>query len=145
MRKIKLPQDVLFHHDLSLMVFRPRGVLNEKVVERIVAFLEKAEQQASRPFNRYSDLSKLQSVKLDYQYILRVSLHRRATYAKFPPVKSAFYVTTEEVASLVEIHAIVCDYSPLHVAMFREVEAAADWLGVSPEDLQVGDEPVQPP
>jgi len=140
MRKIKLPPDVLFHHDLRLMVFRPRGVLNEKVVDRIVNFLKQAEEQADKPFNRYSDLSQLKAIKLEYQYVLRISLHRRASYAKFTPVKSAFYVTNQEAASIVEIHAIVCDYSPLQVAMFKEVPAAAEWLGVSPDDLQIGNE-----
>ena len=137
MKKIKLPRDVLFHHDLRLMVFRPTGIVTEKVVDRIVAFLEEAEQHAAKPFNRYSDLSQLKAIELDYRYVLRVALHRRSTYAKYPPVKSAFYVTNDEAAQIVEIHATVCDYSPLQVVMFRQLEAAADWLGVTVDDLQM--------
>jgi len=137
MKKIKLPRDVLFHHDLRLMVFRPTGIVTEKVVDRIVAFLEEAEQHAAKPFNRYSDLSQLKAIELDYRYVLRVALHRRSTYAKYPPVKSAFYVTGDEAAQIVEIHATVSDYSPLQVVMFRQVEAAADWLGVTVDDLQM--------
>jgi len=137
MKKIKLPRDVLFHHDLRLMVFRPTGILNERVVDRIVAFLEQAEEVATKPFNRYSDLSQLKSIELDYRYVLRVALHRRGSYTKYPPVKSAFYVTNDEAAQIVEIHATVCDYSPLQVVMFRQLEAAADWLGVTVDDLQM--------
>ena len=137
MKKIKLPRDVLFHHDLRLMVFRPTGIVTEKVVDRIVAFLEEAEKLAAKPFNRYSDLSQLKAIELDYRYVLRVALHRRSTYAKYPPVKSAFYVTGDEAAQIVEIHATVSDYSPLQVVMFRQVEAAADWLGVTVDDLQM--------
>src|SRR6188768_4056256 len=92
-RKIKLARDVLLHHDLHLMVLRPAGVLNQRVVDRIIAFLQPAEEQATKPFPRYSDLSQLKAIELDYRYVLRVALHRRATYAKYPPVKSAFYIT----------------------------------------------------
>ena len=138
--KIKLPRDVLFDHDLGLMVFRPLGVLNEKVVDEVVAFLEKAEERATKPFNRYSDLSKLQGIDLKFDTVVRVSLHRRLTYMKHPPVKAAFFVTTEEVAHLVDIHILMTDHSPLQVAMFRDVAAAAEWLGVATEDLQIGEE-----
>ena len=53
-----------FHHDLRLMVFRPRGILDEPQVEKVIAMLEKAEAEADRPFNRYSNLSKLDAVDL---------------------------------------------------------------------------------
>lgn len=138
--KIKLPRDVLFDHDLGLMVFRPRGVLSEKVVDEIVAFLEKVEERNNRPFNRYSDLSKLERIDLNFDYVVRVSLHRRLTYMKHPPVKSAFFVATEEAAHIVDIHILMTDQSPLNVAMFRDVAAAAEWLDVAAEDLRIGEE-----
>ena len=138
MKKPKLPPNVLFHHDLQLMVFRPRGVLNEKKVDEIIAFLDRAEEEGEKPFNRYSDLSRLEAIKLDFEYVTRVSLHRRLTYMKHPPVKSAFFVTTEEAAHLVDIHILMTDHSPLHAAMFNEISAAAKWLGVTEEDLQLG-------
>lgn len=137
--KMKLPPNVLFHHDIHLMVFRPRGALTEKVVDEIVAFLEKEEERVEKPFNRYSDLSKVEAIKLDFDYAVRVSLHRRLSYMKHPPVKSAFFVTSKEAAHLVDIHALMTDHSPLHVAMFEDVAAAASWLGVSVENLQIGE------
>jgi hypothetical protein len=118
------------------MVWRPRGILNEKSVNTIVAFLEAEEERADKAFNRFSDLSKLDAVDLDLQFVCRVSLHRRLVYAKRPPVKSAFYVTHPEVAHLVKIHAIVTDQSPLKVSMFEDLTEAAEWLGVSQETLE---------
>ena len=56
--KMKLPPNVVFHHDLRLMVWRPRGILDEKEVRRIVGFLEKEEDRAEKPFNRFTDNSK---------------------------------------------------------------------------------------
>jgi hypothetical protein len=136
---MKLPKDVLFHHDIRLMVFRPRGVLNEKRVDEIVEFLEMEEERAEKPFNRYSDLSKVEAIHLDFDYVTKISLHRRLTYMKHPPVKSAFYVISEEVAHIVDIHILMTDHSPLQVAMFQAVSDAARWLDVSEETLRIGE------
>lgn len=137
MKKIKLPRFVIFHHDLHLMVFRPRGVLNETLVEEIIGFLDEAENRATHPFNRFSDLSQLKAIELELEYVCRVALYRRSQYLNQPPVKSAFYVTTEEAAEIVTAHAVITDKSPLQVAMFRDVATAATWLGVSPADLDI--------
>jgi hypothetical protein len=134
--KIKLPPNVLFHQDLRLMVWRPRGVLNEKCVKAIVAFLEVAEKRADKAFNRFSDLSKLEAIDLDLHFVLSVSIHRRLVYAKYPPVKSAFYVTSPAAARIVKIPAIMTDQSPLQVSVFEDLAAAAKWLGVSKETLE---------
>ena len=135
--KIKLPPNVLFHHDLQLLVFRPRGILREKEINRIVAFLEEAEDRAAKPFNRFTDNSKLDAVDVDFQFVFRISLHRRLVYAKRPPVKSAFYVNSPAIARIVKLHALLTERSPLKVRMFRDFAGAAKWLGVSVETLEM--------
>ena len=129
----------MFHHDLRLMVFRPRGLLDSVRVDEIVAFLEAEEERAEKPFNRYSDLTKIDVVNLAFDYVTRISLHRRLTYMKHPPVKSAFLVNTDEMAHLVDIHILMTDHSPLHCAMFDSVSSAATWLEVSEENLRIGE------
>ena len=119
--KMKLPPNVVFHHDLRLMVYRPRGIVNEKEVKRIVEFLEREEDRAERPFNRFTDNSKLEAIDLDFHFVFRISLHRRLVYAERPPVKSAFYVNSPAVARVVKLHAIITDHSPLQVKMFEPV------------------------
>jgi hypothetical protein len=85
---------------------------------------------AAKPFNRFCDLSFIESFHLTFRYVFHVALHRRLSYAGREPVKSAFYVTHPEAAHLVKIHALMTDYSPLKVEMFEERKAAAEWLGV---------------
>jgi len=133
--KLKLPPDAIFHHDLGLMVFRPRGVLSEKRIRTIVKMLDDAENEAAKPFNRFSDLSQLFAVDLDIEAALRVSLHRQKTYATRAPVKSAFYVTTEAVARLAKIHGLVMESSYLSVKIFETIGKAARWLRVPKEML----------
>jgi len=134
--KMKLPPNVLFHHDLRLMVYRPRGIIDEKEANRIVEFLEREEDRAERPFNRFTDNSKLDAIDLDFHFVFRISLHRRLVYAKRPPVKSAFYVNSPAVARVVKLHAILTDHSPLEVKMFKDFAGAAKWLGVSVDTLE---------
>ena len=135
MKTPKLQTGILFQQDLHLMVYRPRGILGEKDVETIVAELEHLEDAADQPFYRYTDLSKIDAVDLRFEFIFRISLHRRRVYAKHPPTKSAFLVTSPATTRVARTHAILSDHSPLRVKLFKEIEPAAKWLGVSTEDL----------
>jgi hypothetical protein len=134
--KVTLPPDVSFHPAPRLMVYRPRGILTEDRLQAIVEFLEKAEDKARAPFHRFTDLSKLDALDIDFKTIIRISLHRRLSYAQHPAVKSAFYVTSPAAARVVKVHAILTDHSPLEVKMFKEVEAAARWLDVPRSTLE---------
>jgi hypothetical protein len=118
------------------MIYRPRGILTEDRLAKIVEFLEKAEDNAVQPFDRFTDLSKLDALDLDFKTMIRVSLHRRLFYSRHPPIKSAFYVTSPAAARVVKVHAILTDHSPLVVKMFKELGAAAKWLDVSVNTLK---------
>ena len=74
---MKPPPDVLFHHDLRLMVWRPRGTVNEKAINKILEFMGKKETASHEPFNRFTDASLVESVDLNFRYIFHVSLFRR--------------------------------------------------------------------
>ena len=134
---MKLPAHVLFRKDLSLMLWKPHGILDEALVKEIVAFIETAEGRASKPFNRFIDFSALDMVELNFKFVFDIALHRRLSYAQHPAVKSAFYVTSPATAHYAKLHAMLTDYSPLDVALFTERAAAAKWLGVPVEALMV--------
>ena len=119
------------------MLWKPRGVLDQSLVNEIVAFVETAEVRAGKPFNRFADLSALDAVDLDFKFVFHIALHRRLSYAENPPVKSAFYVTSPATAHYAKLHAMLTDYSPLDVALFTDRDAAAKWLGVPVEALTV--------
>ena len=128
---------VSFHPDLNLLVWQPRGILDEPHVEQLIDLLQRTEDEAKRPFNRYTDLSTLNAVELTLNYVLRVSLYRRVVYGERPNVKSAFYVADRETAQLAIAHATVAAGSPLQVNVFVHKNAAAQWLDVSESDLEL--------
>ena len=132
---MKLPAHVLFRKDLSLMVWKPHGVLDQALVNEIVAFVEAAEERAQKPFNRFADLSTLDAVDLNFSFVFHIGLHRRLAFQSHAPVKTAFYVTSPDTTHYAKLHAMLTDHSPLQVSLFTERAAAAKWLGVPVETL----------
>ena len=101
----------------------------------MVEFTETVEKRNSQPLNRFVDLSALDAVDLNFEFVFHVALGRRLSAAPKPPVKSAFYVTSPDTTHYAKLHAMLTDHSPLHVALFTDRAAAAKWLGVPLESL----------
>jgi hypothetical protein len=134
---MRVPKNTRCIREANLLLWRPRGTLNEAVVDRILVFLAEQESKFGRPFNRFTDMSAVEEVDLSFKYIFHIALYRRLSRLGRAPVRSAFLVTNPEVARYIKLHALVTDYSPLKVAMFKERKAAAKWLGVDVELLQI--------
>jgi hypothetical protein len=133
---MNLPADVECIEEASLFIWRPHGVLNEAAVNKILVFVGDQEGKFGRPFNRFTDMSALDAVDLTFRYVFHIALYRRLSRAGREVVKSAFLVIDPDIARYVKMHAILTDHSPLKVAMFEKVEAAAKWLGVPVEKLR---------
>ena len=118
------------------MLWGPRGILDEALVNEVVAFTDAAEEKA-QPFNRFIDLSALDAVDLNFKFVFHVALHRRLAAQERSPVKAAFYVTSKATTHYVKLHAMLTDFSPLDVALFTDRLKAARWLGVPVEALMV--------
>jgi hypothetical protein len=127
--------DVEYLEEAHLLIWRPRGILDEAAVNKVLVDLLRREAMAARPFNRFCDLSFVESFHLTFKYVFHIALYRRLSYIGRERIKSAFYITHPEAAHLVKIHALLTDYSPLEVEMFEEREAAAKWLGIPVESL----------
>jgi hypothetical protein len=134
---VKIPSHVLFRKELSLILWKPHGILNEAIVNEIVAFIETAERRTSKPFNRFTDLSVLDMVDLNFKFVFHVALFRRISAMPKPTVKSAFYVTSKATAHYAKLHAMLTDYSPLEVCLYSDRVEAAKWLGVPVDALDI--------
>ena len=134
---MKPPADVEYLEEAHLLIWRPRGILDEPAVNKLLIDLLRREAMAAKPFNRFCDLSAVESFHLTFKYVFYIALYRRLSYVGRKRIKSAFYVTHPEAVHLVKIHALLTDHSPLEVEMFEKREAAAKWLGVPVEWLMV--------
>ena len=79
---MKLPPDIEFHEDVRLLVYRPRGLIDEPAVNKIISVIEEIEAATQEPFNRFSDTSETHEVELNFRYVIQVSLHRRLAHCR---------------------------------------------------------------
>jgi len=127
---MKLGPDIDFHDDIRLLIYRPRGVIDEAAIKKVVSSLEELEERLQEPFNRFSDTLEADEVELNFKYVIQVSLCRRLSYAGHPPVKSAILATDSTMIHYARLHALLTQGSPINVRVFKEREEAAKWLGV---------------
>ena len=132
---MKLLPDVEFHEDIRLLIYRPRGLIDETAVKKVISVLEDLEARLQAPFNRFFDTLAADEVELNFKYIIQASLHRRLAYAGRPPVKSAILATDSTMIHYGRLHALLTQGSPINVRVFQHREEAAHWLGVPIELL----------
>src|ERR1051325_1412551 len=130
------PHDhIEFDEDLRLFVYRPRGVIDEAAVKKVVSALEELESMSEAPFNRFSDTLEADEIELNFKYVIQASLSRRLAYAGHPPVRSAILATDSTMIHYARLHALVTQGSPINVRVFKDRQEAADWLNVPVQRL----------
>src|SRR5206468_11581697 len=137
---MKLPPEIQFHQDIGLLVYRPRGVIDEAAIKEIVSVVEDLGARLQAPFNRFSETLAADEVELNFKYVIHVSLCRRLAYAGHPPVKSAILARDSTMIHYARLHALLTQGSPINVRIFKDRQEAAKWLGVPIERLAPKDE-----
>src|SRR5438094_8409414 len=117
---MKLPSDVEFHEDIRLLVYRPRGLLNEAAVNKIITVIGELEATLKEPFNRFSDTVAADAVDLNLEYIIRVSLYRRLFYCNRPPIKSVILATDATLIHYCKVHALLTQLFCINVRVWQE-------------------------
>src|SRR5437899_10646081 len=115
---MKLPPEIQFHQDIGLLVYRPRGVIDEAAIKEIISVVEDLEARLQEPFNRFLDTLAADEVELNFKYIIQVSLCRRLSYAGRPPVKSAILATDSTMIHYARLHALLTQRSPITYPCF---------------------------
>jgi len=125
MNNMKLPPELEFHEDIRLLIYRPRGLVNEAALNKTLGALEDLEAKLQAPFNRFTDTLAADEVELNFKYVIEFSLHRRLAYAGHPPVKSAILATDSTMIHYGKMHAVLTQGSPIRVRVFQDRKEAA--------------------
>ena len=133
---MKLPAEMEFHQDIRLLIYRPRGLIDEAALNKVIGVIEELEAETQEPFNRFSDTSETHEVELNFQYVIQVSLHRRLAHAGRPPVKSAILATDSTLVHYARLLILLTEGSSIKVRVFQDRNEAAQWLGVPSELLK---------
>jgi hypothetical protein len=135
---MKVPlTDIQFHEEVRLLVWKPRGVLNEAALKHLRELIGDLEATSDEPFNRFTDSQALEAIDLNFRHVFDFALFRRLSYAGRPPVKSAILVSSLALAHYSKLHEPLTRHSSIEVRIFEEPEAAAKWLGVPVELLKL--------
>ena len=132
---MKLPPDIEFHEDIRLLIYRPKGLINEAEINRVIGVIEGIEAASQQPFNRFSYTSETHEVELNFHYVIQASLHRRLAHAGRVPVKSAILATDNTIVHYARLLILLTQGSSIKVQVFQDCEQAAQWLGVPVELL----------
>ena len=135
MNKIKLPGEIQFHREIGLLIYRPRGLIDEAALNKVISAIEDLEAATQEPFNRFSDTLEAHEVELNFRYVIHVSLHRRLSHTGRAPVNSAILATDSTIIHYARLLALLTQGSSINVRVFQDREEAAQWLGVPIERL----------
>jgi hypothetical protein len=124
-----------FRSEYDLETWYPEGDLDGATARSMVKFIGFQESISDHPFDRFSDLSGLTGIHLDFIEIMDLAATRRATYDGGPPVKSAIFAPSRPAYAVGRMFAAMMDPSPIEVQVFLVIEDAAEWLGVPVEAL----------
>jgi len=136
---MKLLPELEFHEDIHLLIYRPRGLVNEAALNKTLSALEDLETRLEEPFDRFSDTLAADEIELNFEYVIQFSLHRRLVYAGHPPVKSAILARDSTMIHYGKVHALLTQGSPIKVRVFHDRKDVAQWLGVPIERLSAED------
>ena len=132
---MKLPPEIEFHQDIRVLIYRPRGLIDEAAINRVISAIEDLEAATQEPFNRFSDTSETHEVELNFHYVIQASLHRRLSHKGRAPVKSAILATEPTLVHYARLLVVLTEGSSIKVRVFADRKDAAQWLGVPLELL----------
>jgi hypothetical protein len=132
---MKPPREIEFHEDIRLLIYRPRGLIDEAAINKIIGVIEDIETNTQEPFNRFSDTSETHEVELNFRYVIQVCLHRRLSHVGRAPVKSAILATDSTLIHYARLLALLTQGTSIKVRVFQDRKETAEWLGVPLELL----------
>jgi hypothetical protein len=119
----------------AILVARLMGVLDAKLAEKIVEFVETKEIVAETGFNRLCDLTQLEGIHLSSDDLHQVAARRRAFNPNDIRVKSAFFATDPLAFGIARMYEQMLNSPRIEVRVWSDLQAAADWLGVGLDRL----------
>ena len=133
-RIIPGPAELRHYPAHNLVAWRPRGVLDDRLLDEIGEWLCAAEKE-SAPFHRFVDLGLLASVALRTRHVFAFAQRRNEQLAGTPRVNSA--VLSEEwiTFGICRLYEELMADTWINVRAFQDRAKAAAWLGVPVEIL----------
>jgi hypothetical protein len=119
----------------ALLICRPKGILDAPTAQKIVEFIELKEVESETGFNRFCDLTHL-NTHLSPREVLRLAVRRQRFNPNNIHVKSALFATDQAGLEIAGMYERLLNSPRIEVRVWSDIEAAANWLGVQRERLE---------
>lgn len=128
--------EVKVAEDYNLLLAHPTGVLNMRMAEDIMHFVEVWEVARQEGFDRFCDLTRLDAIQLSVSEVRQLALRRRMFNPNNIPVKSAFLADSPLAFGIVAMYEHLLESTRITVRAFRSLADASGWLRIEPRILQ---------
>jgi hypothetical protein len=85
------PPHLRYYPAHRLIGWQSHGVLDDSLLDEIVAWAVVAENTSPLPFNRFVDLTCLTRISLQIGHVFSIARKRREDYKGLAPVRAAFF------------------------------------------------------
>jgi len=134
------PADLWHYPAHNLVAWKPKGVLDDLLLDEIGEWVCTIEE-ASPPFDRFVDLSRLTQVAVRTDHVFEFARRRAEQVAGMTRVNSAIFSDDWISFGIAHLYQELMAGTPIDVHAFHDRAEAAAWLGVPVEILKLGDEP----
>src|SRR2546421_3688557 len=121
---MSLPPDVQCVDAAQLLVWRPCGILDQRKVDKIIVFVTEQENKFGKSFNRFTDISRLDSVDLTFKYVFHVALYRRLSRRGRAIIKITFFLPYSGGSRYIKLPSLLTHHSPPKGRLFKEEPTA---------------------
>lgn len=121
----------------SLMVCRPKGVIDFATAVQLVEFIEIKETASENGFDRFTDLTHFDSINLSAEDVSKLADRRRAFNPNNFQVRSAFLATHPLALGVARMYEKLLNSPRIEVRVYDNLEAVAEWLVVKTDRLKL--------
>jgi len=126
-----------------LIAWQPQGVLDDNLLDGMLNWLL-AVEKVSLPFKRYVDLSRLTQISLQIGHFFSIARARIEARVGLTPVRVALFCDKTVGFGIAHLYESLVEGTPIEARAFRDRAAAAEWLEVPVEVLELTDQPAPP-
>jgi len=124
----------------QLVSWQPQGILDDLMLDQIAEWLVTIEK-VSRPFKRFVDLSRLSTVAVRTRHVFDFARKRAEQFAGTQAVRAGLFSDDWVGFGIASLYEKLMENTPIDAQAFRDLQGAAEWLGVPVEVLKLEDEP----
>lgn len=119
----------------NLLTWHPTGVLEDKILDELIAFIHSLEDSIDEPFDRFSDLSGLVDIKVKFGHAFQIAQEQQSRKGG-RRLKSILHSERLVGLGMSRMYESLMHSAEIDVRVAKNRAEAAEWLGVPQSVLE---------